>query len=693
MKRFRRALSACMAAVMLTGLLTVGASAAPITFSEVNSYKQGQFTDVSASAWYADRVAECYKMGLMTGNSATTFNPAGMFTLAEASAVAARLHAAYYSTGGAQSAPGPWYQGVVNYCIQNGIYGANDFSDYTAPATRAQMAGILVNAVPESAMTAKNNVQELPDVSYGTPYMHEIFAMYNAGALSGSDAYGTFQPYAYITRAEVATILTSIAQPALRKTLNLTPLSEREMVVIPGYTADIHGDGDMSNGLIRFQDPTSKLWGFMRGNGSVAIPAQYTVVGDFQDGYAQVQKNGKWGMVSTSGAVTVSIENENFFEQKLNINGTIYHLTMAQKGGGGNYALVVNGKLVTDYLYTASWNNTYNPEQGIYILEKGSWTGAVNKYGAVVLPFAEYNTVRDTGRYLIAQKKDGTAELYSYEGKKLNSINGWVNISYDSNLLKVKEGSKYALATEQGKITEALYDDIEISGDLAILRSGSATGLAGPNGMIFELGEYQIDQVKDGFAIAYDPETKEYRIADVTGIVSEPVEYNRYKSTYFHVCDHVVFGSKFAYDRTSGETYAGNWVYGNTHFEGDGVYYLNDGTAVQWAEKKELPRFTNQMSAVFSVFMDFDGKYGVALGSKILAEAKYDTAEEAIAAGRLYTVYKSDGTLRVGYCTADEELYDVIEGYRPGIAYDRIEDVGEGYYACLFNQTWYLLHI
>lgn len=66
-----------------------------------------------------------------------------------------------------------------------------------------------------------NNVQTLPDVTGSTKYSQEIFSLYNAGVLTGSDVFGTFKPNDNIIRAEAAAILTRVALPAQRKTVVL----------------------------------------------------------------------------------------------------------------------------------------------------------------------------------------------------------------------------------------------------------------------------------------------------------------------------------------------------------------------------------------------------------------------------------------------------------------------------------------
>ena len=49
-----------------------------------------------------------------------------------------------------------------------------------------------------------------------------VFYLYNQGVLTGSDAYGTFNPYSQITRAETAAILNRVLDTSKRKTFTLT---------------------------------------------------------------------------------------------------------------------------------------------------------------------------------------------------------------------------------------------------------------------------------------------------------------------------------------------------------------------------------------------------------------------------------------------------------------------------------------
>ena len=67
-------------------------------FNVKNPYYPNQFSDVPSSLWCAENVAQVYELGLMLGNSETTFNPNGAITEAQALTIAARIHK-IYTTG------------------------------------------------------------------------------------------------------------------------------------------------------------------------------------------------------------------------------------------------------------------------------------------------------------------------------------------------------------------------------------------------------------------------------------------------------------------------------------------------------------------------------------------------------------------------------------------------------------------
>jgi len=191
-------------------------------FRVTKTYKPGQFTDVNEDSWYGNNkdkaIAVAFEYNLMAGPSSTTFNPEGNFTIIEAIALAARVHS-IYSTGRASFTNGdPWYANYLAYAQEHGIVrkGAFNDNDYGRPATRAEMAGIFLRALPESEFSPQNTVKSLPDANDETPHFDAILALYKAGVFSGGDDIGTFKPGNNITRAEAAAIIAHVILPGTR---------------------------------------------------------------------------------------------------------------------------------------------------------------------------------------------------------------------------------------------------------------------------------------------------------------------------------------------------------------------------------------------------------------------------------------------------------------------------------------------
>lgn len=198
------------------------ASASMDNFRAASGYTPGQFSDVS-DQWFADAVAKVCALGLMKGRGDGTFQPDGNVTLAEVITMAVRLNSIYRGLGDSFPSDVPWYQPYRKYALAHDIIDDDDFPDLDAPATRAQMAGIFADALPAHELAPINDVPSLPDVSDDdgrSPYGEEVFLLYRAGVLAGSDGSGAFHPDTPITRAEVAAVMIRMALPDERLPLS-----------------------------------------------------------------------------------------------------------------------------------------------------------------------------------------------------------------------------------------------------------------------------------------------------------------------------------------------------------------------------------------------------------------------------------------------------------------------------------------
>ena len=188
-----------------------------------------KFSDVPDDAWYYNDVMNAVQLGLINGKSETTYCPDDDLTYAEAIKLAACMYDVY-KNGTVTIVPGgaPWYQVYVDYAKKHGIiemnYNYNDF------ATRAGYMEIFARALPKEALKEINNVPDdsIPDVKMLAGYAEEVYILYRAGILQGSDDRHSCKPFDNIKRSEVAAILTRMMDKTKRVRFDMGTSSETE---------------------------------------------------------------------------------------------------------------------------------------------------------------------------------------------------------------------------------------------------------------------------------------------------------------------------------------------------------------------------------------------------------------------------------------------------------------------------------
>lgn len=226
MSKLKRILSMLLAVLLCLGILPTASLAADDAdlehFAQKNKFRSGTFTDVGRSDWFYDSVRTVYEMGLMVGKGESTFDPESGVTNAEVFTLAARLHAIYHTGSADFSASGVWYTVYADYLRKNGIADPALY-DADAPATRREFASILAHALPDEALEEINKVSDdaIPDVLLSDRFGAEIYRLYRAGILVGSDDAGSFLPESGIKRSEVAAIAARMADPTQRRSIRL----------------------------------------------------------------------------------------------------------------------------------------------------------------------------------------------------------------------------------------------------------------------------------------------------------------------------------------------------------------------------------------------------------------------------------------------------------------------------------------
>lgn len=186
------------------------------------------FTDVPETAWYYESVESAWENGLINGMTAEQFMPEQTLTVAQAIKLATALY--QLRTEGVvtlQSENLPWYSTYVTYAVRHGILDASylDYSDaqMNTAVRRAEFVHIFFGAMRREDYTQINQIADgaIPDLPAGSGYSDEIYMLYRAGILTGSDARGRFRPESSISRAEAAAILARMYTPELRRTFTL----------------------------------------------------------------------------------------------------------------------------------------------------------------------------------------------------------------------------------------------------------------------------------------------------------------------------------------------------------------------------------------------------------------------------------------------------------------------------------------
>ena len=200
------------------------------------------FSDVPSGAWYAQDVAEVQSSGIINGVGDGKFDPTGTLTIAQAITLAARTRALYdketIPTGSV------WYEGPLSYAVSKGIataelYTSESGSYYLdSTCSRKEMSRLFASALPQSEYAAINTVTAIPDAAENSGNA-DVYRLYRAGILSGSDGYGTFYPLRDVTRAEAAAIINRLASAEKRKSFSLltktTPYDHTSDAVLSAY--------------------------------------------------------------------------------------------------------------------------------------------------------------------------------------------------------------------------------------------------------------------------------------------------------------------------------------------------------------------------------------------------------------------------------------------------------------------------
>ena len=176
------------------------------------------FTDVKDTDWFKADVEAAVELGLMTGTSATTFNPKGVTTRAMVVATLYRLAGSPEVTekvAFTDVVSGSYYEAAVAWAAKNAIASGTSETTFepNKAVTREQLAKFLFNyAVYQGmdAVTLSENLSSFSDQAEISAYaVSALQWAVGAELIKGSD--GKLQPAGTATRCQFAAILNRFA--------------------------------------------------------------------------------------------------------------------------------------------------------------------------------------------------------------------------------------------------------------------------------------------------------------------------------------------------------------------------------------------------------------------------------------------------------------------------------------------------
>ena len=171
------------------------------------------FTDLGENQWYHDAVDYVVEHGIMTGTSATTFEPNTTLSRAMVAQILYNLEGQPTVTGESTFTDSNthWAAKAIAWAQKTGVvsgYGNNTFRPNQA-VTREELAQMLYNYAEykQYDLTASGDLTAFPDVSKVSDWAETAMSWANGNQLINGFEDDTLRPGGNSTRAQAASIL------------------------------------------------------------------------------------------------------------------------------------------------------------------------------------------------------------------------------------------------------------------------------------------------------------------------------------------------------------------------------------------------------------------------------------------------------------------------------------------------------
>ena len=185
------------------------------TFVEKNATP---FTDVKTTDWWYEAVKYVYENKLMSGTSATTFEPTAKLNRAQAVQILYNLEGQPAVTGTADftDVSGHWALNAITWGAKNGVVAGvgNGKFDPNANVTREQFAQMMYNYAKFKGydLSAAGDLNSFSDVSKVSDWATAALAWANGEGLINGNTDGTLAPNGTAIRGQAASIMAKFDQ-------------------------------------------------------------------------------------------------------------------------------------------------------------------------------------------------------------------------------------------------------------------------------------------------------------------------------------------------------------------------------------------------------------------------------------------------------------------------------------------------
>ena len=229
--------------------------------------------------------------------------------------------------------------------------------------------------------------------------------------------------------------------------------AELKVVQVPDITVEEY-EGKVEYGMGYFSEGLAQLWvheksgtkaGYIDKTGKVVIPAEYGTIGEFSEGLADAEKDGKFGFIDKTGKAVIPFQYP-WTEYGRPLGEFHEGLAAVLTDEGLGYIDKTGAEVIPfQYDYGLSFS------EGLAAVQKDGKWGFIDKTGAEIIPF-QYGRASSFSEDLAAVEKDGKWGFIDKTGAEVIPFQYDDVFSFSEGLAAMQEDGKWGYIDKTGKL-------------------------------------------------------------------------------------------------------------------------------------------------------------------------------------------------------------------------------------------------